>query len=200
VKKMLVVGVMLVLVLATGYCWGQERRPQGQKGGDPEGRPPGAQIDAFLQLDGIPGESKDGAHKDNIDVAGFSFSAGLKSPSHASAGGAGAGKVGFQPLEIIKRVDKASPRLLTACATGQRIPRGVLVVRRGERGNEFLKYTLADIVVTGIKQTLHQGGGVREEVDFTYGKVEIVYSASISDGTGAGTVKGGWDLNANKRP
>ena len=32
-----------------------------------------AQVDYFLKLDGIPGESVDSKHKDEIDIMSFSF-------------------------------------------------------------------------------------------------------------------------------
>jgi len=196
-RKPIIVGVMVVLMLAAGYGWAQQRGFPGQKPGVPGSFPPGDQMEVFLELAGIPGESTDGAHKDNIDVLGFSFGASQPSVSGSTAGANA--KTEFQPLKVIKKVDRASPRLFTACASGELIKKAVLVVRRGGRGNEFLKYILSDLVVSGIKQTLNQGGGVREEMDLSYGKVEIEYSTESPDGKGSGIVKGGWDLRANKR-
>ena len=85
-KKSIIVGVMVVLMLATGYGWAQQRGFPGQKPGLPGGFPPGDQMEVFLELAGIPGESADGAHKDSIDVLGFSFGAGQPSSPGSTAG------------------------------------------------------------------------------------------------------------------
>ena len=52
----------------------------------------------------------------------LSFSWGVTNPaSTAPGGGAGAGKATFQDLSIVHNIDKASPQLLKACATGQHL-------------------------------------------------------------------------------
>ena len=51
-----------------------------------------ALVDYFLKIDGIPGESGDAKHKDEIQVLSFSFGES-QAGTMAFGGGGGAGKV-----------------------------------------------------------------------------------------------------------
>lgn len=79
-------------------------------------------FDAFLKIDGIPGESTDDKHKDWIEI--LSFAHGLEQPAQStasSAGGATAERVNHAPYEITHFLDKASPKIYEACCTGKHI-------------------------------------------------------------------------------
>src|SRR6476646_8223200 len=83
----------------------------------------------FARIGVIKGESLDAKHKDEIDVLSWSW--GLaQSGQVAQGGGGGAGKAHFQDLNFTHRVDKASPVLMTRCATGQHIKDATLTVRK----------------------------------------------------------------------
>ena len=69
-------------------------------------------FDAFLKIDGVPGESTDDKHKDWIEVLSFNF--GESQPSSAtasSAGGATTERVNFQDFGVVKHIDKSTPKL-----------------------------------------------------------------------------------------
>ena len=85
-----------------------------------------AQVDYFLKIDGIPGESTDSKHKDWIDVESFSF--GATQTGTSGAGGGGAGKVKIQDLMITKYLDKSSSKLFLATATGEHLKKVELVL------------------------------------------------------------------------
>ena len=85
--------------------------------------------DFLLEIDGIKGESKDKKHKETIEVESFSWGA-TQPGSFASGQGGGAGKVTFQDIHFTSTVNKASPLLAKACATGQHIKKAVLFVRK----------------------------------------------------------------------
>jgi len=70
-------------------------------------------ADYFLKINGIPGESQNPRHQGEIEVESFSWSESYL----ASAGGTG--KVHMQDLHITKPIDKASPLLMLACASGR---------------------------------------------------------------------------------
>ena len=79
-------------------------------------------FDAFIKIEGIPGESTDDAHADWIEV--LSYSCGVSQPASGSAssgGGASAERADFQDFSIVKALDKASPKLALACADGTHI-------------------------------------------------------------------------------
>ena len=71
----------------------------------------------FARIGTIKGESRDAKHKDEIEVLSWAW--GLsQSGSGGQGGGAGVGKVTFQEFTFTHHVDKASPGLMKACATG----------------------------------------------------------------------------------
>ena len=62
-----------------------------------------ASVDMFLKIDGVPGESQDDVHKDEIDVMSWSWGAVDET-----------GKVSVNSISIDKFVDKATPNLWKA--------------------------------------------------------------------------------------
>ena len=81
----------------------------------------------FLKLDGIPGESTDAKHKDEIELMSFAW--GVTDAASPSGGGS-AGRAKFQDFHFTMLVNKASPQLFLATASGKHIKEGNLAVRR----------------------------------------------------------------------
>ena len=89
-------------------------------------------YDAFLKLDGIEGESNDKTHKGEIEISSYSWGV-ANSGSFSHGGGGGEGKATFQDLHFGMPMSKASPKLMSACATGKHIPSAVLDLPQGGR-------------------------------------------------------------------
>jgi type VI secretion system secreted protein Hcp len=159
-----------------------------------------AAVDYFLKLDGIEGESADSKHKGEIDIQSFSWGA-TQSGTFAGGGGGGAGKVAMQDFHFVMQVNKASPKLMLACANGEHIPKAVMTCRKaGKEQQEYMKWTFTDVLVSS-----YQTGGSgqsdivpMDQISLNYSKVEFEYKEQKADGTLGGTVKAGWDLKQNK--
>src|SRR4051812_17680927 len=125
-------------------------------------------FDAFLKLDGIPGESLDKKHPGEIEILSFSWGVS-NSGSFSSGGGGGAGKASFQDFHFVSSLQKSSPKLWLACATGEHIKQAVLTLRKaGGDGFEFYKVTLSDILVSSYNQGgSSQGGDTRPSEQFS---------------------------------
>ena len=82
----------------------------------------------------------------------FSFSWGVaNSGSAAPGGGGGAGKATFQDLSIVHGIDKATPELLKACATGLHIKDATITHRKAGKGQqEYLIVRLNDVTITAV--------------------------------------------------
>ena len=93
-----------------------------------------ATVDYFLKIEGIPGESYDQGHKDEIQIMSFSWGE-TQSGTIAAGGGGGAGKVQMQDFHFVMNVCKASPKLFLACATGDHIPKATLTAARPARSS-----------------------------------------------------------------
>jgi type VI secretion system secreted protein Hcp len=160
-----------------------------------------ALFDAFLKITGIEGESSDAKHKGEIQLESFSWSA-TQTGTAPTGGGLGAGKVSMQDLHVTKQVDKASPKLMLACADGEHLKQAVLTCRKaGKDQQEFLKITLTDVLVSSYQMGGTPSGSTvpMEQVSFNYSKIEKEYKEQKPDGTLGGTVKAGWDVKANKK-
>jgi type VI secretion system secreted protein Hcp len=157
-------------------------------------------VDYFLTMDGIEGETLDPKSKGAIAVESWSFGAENKPTTTSASGGAGAGKVNLQEFKFMTRANKASVKLLVACATGKLIKTAVLTCRKAGKEQEFLKITLSDLVVTSFKAEGTRGADTlpSDEVSLAFGRILYEYKEQKSDGTLAPPLSGGWDVVTNK--
>ena len=156
--------------------------------------------DFFLKIEGIPGESHDSKHKNEIDVLSYSFGAS-QTGSSAYGGGAGAGKVQFQDFHFVMKMSKATPKLFLACANGEHIKSAILTARKaGKEQQEFYTIKFSDVLVSSY-QTSGSGSGDEvptEQISFNFSKIETEYKEQKPDGTLAGGIKAGYDIKINK--
>ena len=159
-----------------------------------------AQVDCFLKIEGIEGESQDAKHKGSIEISAWSWGAAQTGTS-SSGGGAGAGKVAMQDAHFSMSVSKASPKLMLACANGDHIKQAVLTCRKaGKDQQEFLKIKLSDFIVSSYQTggSNHDGVVPVDQISLNFSKIEFEYKDQKPDGTLGGTVKAGYDVKANK--
>jgi len=155
-------------------------------------------FDAFLKLDGIPGESVDAKHKGEIDILSWSWGATQSGTTHVGSGG-GAGKVAVQDLHFTKHVDKSSPNLMLACCTGKHHKEALLTVRKaGEKPLEYLKIKLGEVLISSVSVAGH-GADERLTENFTlnFAKFNQVYTPQKADGSGDASVEIGWNIAGN---
>lgn len=158
-----------------------------------------AAVDYFLKIDGIPGESTDDRHKDWINIESFSWGAS-NTAGHSAGGGGGAGKVVFQDIHFTKILDKASPKLMLAVASGQHIKEVILVGQlTGERGQEFLEIKMTDVLISSYQSGGSSGSLPVDSFSLNFSKIEFSYKPMKADGSLDAPVKAGWDLKANKK-
>jgi type VI secretion system secreted protein Hcp len=158
-------------------------------------------MDYFLKIDGIPGESQDAKHKGEIDLASFTWP-GVQHPvSSGGGGGAGAGKATFSDFEVAMRVNKASPLLFLAAATGKHIKSAMLTARRaGKEQQEFLVFKFSDVVISSYRTAADTETGAVpvDHVAFDFGRITVDYRPQRADGTLDAAVEAGWDLKTNR--
>lgn len=162
-------------------------------------------FDAFIKIDGIPGESTDDKHKDWIEI--LSYSMGISQPTSGSAstaGGASSERAHFQDFSIVKALDKASPKIAQACASGTHVKEvKVELCRAGGDKVKYMEYKMSNCIISSFRPGGSAHGGETlplEEVAFNYGKIEFTYTQQKrADGSGGGNVAAGWDLEANKK-
>jgi type VI secretion system secreted protein Hcp len=153
----------------------------------------------FAKLGTINGESTDAKHKDEIEVLSFSWGV-TNSGSVGGGGGGGAGRATFQDLSIVHKIDKASPLLLKACATGQHLKDATITHRKAGKGQqEYLIVKLNDVIITGVVHggTSDDAPG-SETVSLVFAKVDFEYRPQKADGSLDAGIHFKFDIKANK--
>src|SRR5262245_21082217 len=107
-----------------------------------------AAVDYFLKIDGVEGESHDSKHSKQIDLESWSWGA-TQTGTHGASGGGGAGKVSVQDFHFVMKINKASPKLMLACATGQHIKEATLTCRKaGGKQEDFFVVKMSECMVS----------------------------------------------------
>ena len=156
-------------------------------------------ADIFAKLGDIKGESLDSKHKDEVEVLSWSWGVS-QTGSGATGSGAGAGKANFNDFNFTHRVDKASPNLLKACATGEHLKDATITARKAGKGQqEFLIIKMNDVIVTSVALASPEDtSATSENVGLRFAKVELEYKPQKADGSLDAGVFFKYDIKANK--
>jgi len=152
-------------------------------------------VNAYLYVDGVegPSTSKTGC----IDVLSFSWGVSQTAVYGAGASGkeAKAGRADFSNLSIMKVLDKTTPLLADHCATGNILPKVYIVYDKpvGDKQDNYFRIYVKDALITSV-QLSGSNENPTESVSFAFQGVEIAYKAENDDGTLAGAVAKGYDL------
>jgi type VI secretion system secreted protein Hcp len=153
--------------------------------------------DYFLRIDGIQGESPDPKHKDDIEVVSFGWEL-TNASNPVGGGGGGAARPQFKDFSFTMLINKASPHLFIACASGKHFTSASLTIRRAAKGElEYLTIRFDDVIVTSFAEV---GGGEapEEAVSLGFRRIELEYRQQTPQGTLGAPVKAGWDLSKNQ--
>jgi len=156
-------------------------------------------TDYFLKLTDIEGESKQAGHENEIDILSWSWGES-NAGSASSGGGQGSGKVNMQDYSFAMQINKASPKLLKACATGDHIAKGVLSCRRaGKEPRPYLTITFTDCLVSSFQTGGSAGAEIpMDSLTLNFSKIEYSYSPQKNDGTLGTAIPVGYDLTTGK--
>jgi type VI secretion system secreted protein Hcp len=153
-------------------------------------------ADIFAKLGDIKGESLDSKHKGEIEVLSWSW--GVSNPVSLAGSGAGQGKAHFHDLSFTHKIDKASPALMQACATGVHLKEATITHRKAGKGQqEFLVIKLNDVIITALGD-LDTGDDSTETVSLAFAKIGVEYRPQKADGSLDAGIFFKYDLKANK--
>lgn len=158
---------------------------------------------AFVEREAVGGQlTIEGATREIMKpteaVAVESWSWGVSNTGTAYTGGAGAttGKAQLGDLQVVKKVDKASPKLFQACATGTHYPKATLRLNRGgdKPSSGYLVITLEDVLITNVQLGGSGDDLPTEQVTLNYAKATI----SVEDAATGTPVAHFYDLRTAK--
>ena len=155
--------------------------------------------DIFAKLGDIKGESLDNKHKDEIEVLSWSWGVSNPADFKGVGGGAGAGKASFHDLSFTHKIDRASPLLMKACATGVHLKEATITHRKAGKGQqEFLIFKLNDVIITAVADSDSSEADPVESVSLTFAKIAVEYRPQKPDGSLDAAVFFKYDVKANK--
>jgi type VI secretion system secreted protein Hcp len=157
-------------------------------------------FDTYMDIPGCAGESTATGMEGKIEI--YSFSWGASNPTTVSSGATGlsAGKVSISSFNVMKKTEKSSPTLFSACCAGKHFATATVTMRKatGDGGQKaFLTYTFTDVMVESVQWSGSTGGDdtPTESVSFAFAKVAISYQQQDSAAGSVGDpVKASWDL------
>jgi type VI secretion system secreted protein Hcp len=151
----------------------------------------------FLKIDGVAGESQDPRHVGEIEVQSFSWGESQLPPSAGTA----ASRPTIQDFHIVKYLDKASPVLMLAGASGQHFRSAVLTAEKSAAAPQpYLTFTFGDLMVSSYQTEAPAEEPVPvDRVSFSFGRIEMTYRPQRPDGTFDAPVTAGWDVAANHK-
>ena len=154
----------------------------------------------FARIGTIKGDSRDVRHKDEIEVVAWSWGMAQSGTTGHAGGGGGAGKASFQDFSFTHHLDRASPLLMRACATGEHVKEATITVRKpGQDPQDYLVITMTDVLVTSVATSAHvEGEGNVEAIALAFAKVDLEYKPQKPDGSLDAGIHFTWNLKANK--
>jgi len=158
--------------------------------------------DAYLQIEGIKGESADSRHQVWIEVADVQF--GVTQPRSATAstgGGHTAERAELADVTFTKLSDISSPILFQTCAMGKTIPKAKIEFMRADGNGTPIKYfeiELENVLIGQVRPDQGPDNMLYETVQLKYSKIKLKYTQQKIGGGVGGNTTGGWDLAANK--
>ena len=155
-------------------------------------------FDAFLEIDGIPGEATAKGFEKKIEIYSFSWGASAPITVGAGSGGMSASRVSISSFNIMKKTDVASPKLFLSTCKGDHIKHMTLSLRKqtGKGGQDvYLKYKFEDVMVESVQWSGSSGGDdtPAESVSFAFAKVTVEYKTQAMDGKLSAGTPVTWD-------
>jgi type VI secretion system secreted protein Hcp len=154
-------------------------------------------IDAFVQFngEGASAQQLNGETQDNsmiklkptpFDVSAWSFGITQTVSMGSATGGAGAGKVAFDPFSITKVLDKSSPFFFSTLCTGGHYKTVNLLVRKSgvqqkKSGGIYFEIDFYMVFITDIEWA-HDDTAPTETITFDYGAMRFNYKKQMPDG------------------
>jgi type VI secretion system secreted protein Hcp len=153
--------------------------------------------DIFAKLGDIKGESLDAKHKGEIEVLSWSWGVSNAGEMRGGSGG-GEGKASFHDLSFTHNIDKASPVLMQACATGVHLKDATITHRKAGKGQqEFLVIKMNDVIITSVTHS-DSDEGRSESVSMVFAKVDLQYKPQKADGSLDAGIHFKYDIKGNK--
>jgi type VI secretion system secreted protein Hcp len=153
-------------------------------------------TDIFLKIGDIKGESSDDKHPGEIEVLSWTWGV---TQTDSPVTGSGTGRARFSDFSFIHHMDKASPKLMQACAVGEHLKDATLAVRKAGKGQQdYLILKMSDVVITSVQPSASGAEDTMiEHATLRCAKVDLEYKAQKADGSLDAGVHFKFDIKAH---
>ena len=137
----------------------------------------------YLEIPGIPGESKVAQHEDKIEIYGLSWASKQKVLSAGS--GRQRGGVNQSPIRITKKVDAATPYLMLANWQGKSFDRVELQLQQsGASRDAYLTIKLENVIISSFASRYGDNSeGKYDYFELSFESIKVLYKEINSDGS-----------------
>ncbi|MCX9154819.1 type VI secretion system tube protein Hcp [Niveibacterium sp. 24ML] len=159
--------------------------------------------DIYLQFKGkydVKGESRDGEHKEWIEVSSWSHL--IRQPRSATAstsGGHTAERCEHGEMIFVKDMDLTSPRLWEGCSAGHTFDEVTIDFMRadGDKRVKYLEIKLKHVLIASVTPSVAGEGIPTETFTLKYAAVQWTYTAQDIKGGTKGNKVAKWSLAKN---
>ena len=159
----------------------------------------------YIFFDGIEGQSTDAEHKNWINLHTISTNISRMVTRGGSGSSRNVQSAIFDDLICTKELDKSTPKLIEAVASGKTYPsvKLDLVQSLGDTSKRlpYLQYELKNTIVTNhsFSATVNDDGTVPlESFSLNFEEIKVTFSQYGKDGAKQGKVEATWKLEEGK--
>ena len=151
----------------------------------------------YIKFDGIDGEARDKGHSQWSDL--LSFGQALHKPGTGTGATRRRGDVVLEDIVLTKELDKASPKLAEAVATGRVFPKTEIHVTTSytDAGRvTYYAYELKNVIVTsyGVSGSGAVDDVPTEQVTLNFEEIKVIYTENDAAGKKKGNVEYSWKV------
>lgn len=152
---------------------------------------------AFIKFDGVDGEAQDRNHRGWSDLASFAQAIRRIPPS---VEGGRWGSVVFEDLTCVKPLDKSSPRLAEAVASGKTFPKVEihLTTQFGDQGAIYYACELRNVLVTSYQVGGSGDATPLESLSLQFEEIKVIYTEYDAAGRKKGDVEFSWKVEEGR--
>ena len=155
-----------------------------------------ATSEHFLKVDGILGDSTDVKHLDEIKVGSFTWGINLATLMRCE-------KASQTPtlngVSFTKQIDRSSPKLAEAVATGRHLATAVLTAKKvAATDYEYLKITLTDIVVSSYAMSATSTSLPQDTFNLSFNQIRFEYFRQNPDGSLNAPISFCWNIKDSR--
>ena len=155
----------------------------------------GGQSEYYIKFDGIDGECKDKDHKNWSDLLSFSQAISNKSDVATRR----RGDAVFEPILLVKELDKSSPKLAEAVAKGKVFPKVEIHVTNTYTDSgrvTYYAYELKNVWLASysISGTASVDEVPEEQVTLGFEEIKVTYTEADEKGGSKGNIEYEWKV------